>query len=390
MRVDTLRIVGSSGTNKVMTGELARLSKRHLSRFLPKPKKAGSGAIVFSFDADLAQLALRYHRTCTRVLWDLYQSDAARLEPLYDELLADVGADDRQVFRNGDGISVRARNVSAFAAGERQIVGAVKNAIIDGMASRGVDLSVQPQQPDVELVVRMRDDILTVSVDLAGRSMSKRGYRRDAGEAPLREHMAAVLLMLARYNPRTDILLEPMAGSGTIAIEGALMARATPLWRDDTKLTAHSLPAFEGRSWDAEPLFADAQPAVIANEIDGTVVTAMRRNIARAGVETDLAVVEGDFRELDVQRVAALARRRNPDLTRGLILSNPPFGRRLTPDDLAGLYRDLGRFCAQFAGWRAGFLVANPDFESLFGQRPAVKKPLTNASLRGYFYLYEL
>lgn len=390
MRVDTLRIVGSSGTNKVMAGELGRLSKRHLSRFLPKPKKDGSGVIVFPFDADLAQLALTYHRTCTRVLWDLYQSDAERLEPLYAELRADVIADNRGVFRSDDGISVRARNVAAFAAGERQVVGAVKNAIIDGMAERGVELSVQPREPDVDLVVRMRDNTLTLSVDLAGRSMSKRGYRQDAGEAPLREHMAAVLLMLARYNPKADILVDPMAGSGTIAIEAALMARATPVWPADTRLAAQSLPAFEGRSWAAEPLFADAQPAVIANELDSSVVTAMRRNIARAGVETDIAVVDGDFRQLDPKRVASLARRRNPSLDGGLILSNPPFGQRLTPDDLSGLYRDLRTFCTRFAGWRAGFLVANPDFETLFGMRPAMKKPLTNASLRGYFYLYEL
>ncbi len=390
MRVDTLRLVGSTGTNKVMTGELGRLSKRYLSKFLPKPRKAGSGAIVFPFDVDLARLALSYHRTCTRVLWDLYESNAPRLEPLYDDLLADVKADDRDIFRSGDGISVRARNVTAFAAGERQIVGVVKNAIIDGMAARGIELHVDADNPNVPVVVRMSDDSLTISIDLAGRSMSKRGYRQHAGAAPLREHMAAVLLMLGRYNPKQDILLDPMAGSGTIGIEAALMARATPLWSLDDPLSARELPAFAGCEWPDEPLFADAVPTVIANELDSEVVTSMRRNVALAGVESDVAIVDGDFRSLEVKRVLQLARRRNPDLTSGLILSNPPFGERLNPDRLEQLYRDLAEFCASFTGWRAGFIVANPDFEGLFGRRPRIKKPLTNAQLRGYFYLYEL
>jgi len=390
MRVHTLRLVGSSGTNKVMGGELGRLSKRHLSKFLPKPEKAGTGTLVFPFDADLAQLALTYHRTSTRVLWDLFNSNAARLEPLYDELLADVKADDRALFRDGDGISVRARNVAAFAAGERQVVGVVKNAIIDGMATRGVNLRVDPDLPNVELVVRMRDDTLTVSIDLAGRSMSKRGYRQDAGEAPMREHMAAVLLMLARYNPKADILLDPMCGSGTIPIEAALMARATPLWPDNHPVAAQSMLEFEGRDWSAEPLFADAQPAIIANEIEVDVVNKMRMNVERAGVDADIAIVQGDFRELDLERVMSLARRRNPDLTTGVILCNPPFGERLRPDDLENLYHDLQYFGRGFPGWRAAFIVANPDFETAYGVRPRIKKPLTTGQLRGYFYLYDL
>lgn len=389
MRVHTLRLVGSSGTNKVMAGELARLSKRGLSRYLPKAVNAGSGALVFPFDVELAQLAVTYHRTCTRVLWDLYQSAAARLEPLYDELVADVVADDRVLFRDGAGISVRARNVASFAAGERQIVGVVKNAIVDGMARRGIRLHVRPEQPDVALVVRMRDDVLTVSIDLAGRSMSKRGYRQHAGEAPIREHLAAVLLMLARYDPRSDILLDPMCGSGTIAIEAALMARAAPLWPADQAVVARELDAFAGRDWSAAPLFADARPAIVANDADAAVATSMRRNIALAGVDGDVAIVTGDFRQLEPHRVVSLARRRNPDVGKGLILSNPPFGERLAPKELPQLYRDLRRFCAGFAGWRAGFIVANPDFEQFFGMRPRIKKPLTNAGLRGYFYLYD-
>jgi 23S rRNA G2445 N2-methylase RlmL len=72
-----------------------------------------------------------------------------------------------------------------------------------------------------------------------------------------------------------------------------------------------------------------------------------------------------------------------------VILCNPPYGERLAPADLHEIYRDLGRFWRRFPGWRAAFLVANPQFETAFGRRARVKKPLNNGPLRGYFYLFD-
>ena len=95
----------------------------------------------------VAWAAVTYARTPTRVVWDVFRSRADRLEPLYDELVADVRGDRRPLFRDGDGISVEARRVEAFAAGERQIVGTVKNALVDGAARRGVRLHVDPDDP---------------------------------------------------------------------------------------------------------------------------------------------------------------------------------------------------------------------------------------------------
>ncbi|HSH68414.1 MAG TPA: hypothetical protein VK997_00755, partial [Deferrisomatales bacterium] len=85
--IDQLRLIGVPGTNKVMAGELSRLSQRAFADLrLPEPKKDGLGALAYPFDPRLAGLAVRYHRTSTRVLWGLYRSAAQRLEPLYQEL----------------------------------------------------------------------------------------------------------------------------------------------------------------------------------------------------------------------------------------------------------------------------------------------------------------
>ncbi|MBI5015301.1 MAG: hypothetical protein HZB55_07385 [Deltaproteobacteria bacterium] len=387
-----LRLIGVPGTNKVMAGELSRLVGRALGHVrLPVPAKEGLGALTYPFDLETAALAVRYHRTASRVLWGLFQSRAARLEPLYDDLLAAMSAEVRPWFREGTTFSVSPANTRSFAAGGRQMVGVVKNAVIGGAARQGVRLTVDPENPDVFLEVRMHEDVVTVSVDLAGRPMNQRGYREEAGTAPLRENLAAVLVMLARYDARREVLVDPLAGSGTIAIEAACMAQGRPVWVVPREPAARRLAPFaEALAGPARALFADARPLVVANELDPRTHASARRNVANAGVGEFVESWSGDFRRLDPRRIRERATKLgfNPD--RGVIVSNPPYGERLDPGELGELYGDLGRWCRQLRGWRAAFLVANAEFPSAFGGRPRIKKPLKNGPLLGYFYLYDL
>jgi len=251
-------------------------------------------------------------------------------------------------------------------------------------------LSVDPDRPDILVAVRMHDRALTVSIDLAGQAMHLRGYRKAAGAAPLRENLAAALVMLARFDARKEILVDPMAGSGTIAIEAALMGRGEPLWRDAQPL-ANKLPAFAGWPQRDEPLFDDTEPLVIANEIDTPTVAAARENIAAAGMSERVVSLHGDFRQLTAERIHKIARERGRAGQGGVILGNPPYGARLEKtSDVVSLYRELGAWCRQFPGWRAAFLVANRDFDRAFGGRPRIVKPLANANQPARFYLYDI
>ncbi|MCP4446633.1 MAG: hypothetical protein GY811_15000 [Myxococcales bacterium] len=388
--IDFLRLIGISGTNKVMTGELSRLARRAVQGIrVPTPKKQGLGALVYPFDTQLAEVAVSYHRTCSRVLWDLFESSARRLEPLYEELASDIANDDRGWLWDGASLSIRARNVQSFAAGERQIVGTVKNALIDGAAKRGISLRVDAHEADIEIAVRIHDGVLSVSVDLAGGAMHKRGYRVEAGDAPLRENLAAVLLMLSRYDSRSDVLIDPMAGSGTIAIEAVLMARAESLWSEERQPDYLRLPAFERATLQTEPLFGDARPVVLASDIDARAMEFMRINAERAGVIDDLCIVHADLRDLSPRVIARNLGDRLPEGHKGLILSNPPYGERLQGGEL-DLYDDMGQWCESFPGYRAAFLMANLEFEEILGGTPRIRKPLSNGSLRAYFCLYEL
>jgi len=385
--IDQLRIVGSPQTNKVMAGELSRLAVRALGRRPPEPKKAGTGQLLYPFDAGLAAVAATYLRTGTRAVWDLYRSDAQRLEPLYDDLVADVAADRRKWLPSPARISVEVRRMGDFAAGERQVVGTVKNAIVDGAAVRGIDVVVDAERPDVLVVARLDDDgSVVVAVDLGGGSMSQRGWRAAHGAAPLREHLAAVLLMLGRFDPRTDMLVDPMCGAGTIPIEGLLMARGAPRLARPAR---PGIPALDGAWPDERPLFGDSTPVVVGNDVELEALVAAKQNAAAAGVTGEIVWRRGDFRGLDTAEIEAIAaeRGRRPG---GLIIANPPYGERLDPIDLRLIYGALGDWCQQFRGWRAGFLVGNLDFERAFGMRPRVKKPLSNGPIRAYWYGYDL
>lgn len=396
MIVDRLRIVGSPLTNKVMAGELSRLAVRALARRPPEPRKAGTGTLVYPFDPGLAVVAASYLRTATRALRDLYASPARRLEPLYDDLVAAVAGDQRGWIRDGEAISIEAGNLGPFAAGARQVVGTVKNAILDGMARQNLRVRVDPEHPDVRLHARLDDDeTVVVSLDLvAGRdrhSMSQRGWRVEHGAAPLREHLAAVLLMLGRFDPRQDVLVDPMCGAGTIPIEAALMARGEPLLPLPRRPAAAMRPPLEADARDlGQPLFADSAPVIVGNDHDLEVLVAAKGNAGRAGVTGQVVWRRGDLTGLTPDEIGAIAEERGKSAKTGLLLANPPYGERLDDADLRLLYGELAETCAKFRGWRAGFLVANEDFERVVGGRPSVKKPLSNGNIRGHFYLYEL
>ena len=372
-RLDSLRLVGVPETNRVMAAEATRIAKRKRLSHLPTPKKAGTGALIYPYDSALADALVRYHRSSSRILRDLYSSREQRLEPLYDQLAAEVAADEREVWQGNETLSIRARNVGDFAASLGQLVGAVKSAVVDGLERRGVRMSVASGEPDLLLALRQHDDELTLSIDLTGHARHLRGYRKEGGVAPLRENLAAVLVLLTRWDARSEPLIDPMAGSGTIAIEAALLGRGAPVF---------------GTSSPEEALFADTRPVILANEIHTPAVNALRDHAERAGVADDVTVHHGDALTWPPQRVLTQLRKRGAERP-GVILTNPPYGVRVG-DDVDPLYREFGAWCRQFSGYRVGVLCAHREFEQLFGLRARIRKPLSNGSQRATFYLFDV
>lgn len=386
-----LRLIGVYGTNKVLAGELSRLVRRARDDVrVPVAERLGPGSVAYPFDRRMAEVAVRYHRTSARVLWQVMASRATRLEPLYADLVAQMQNQSETWFWHGAKISVRAFGVDEFEAGERQVVGVVKNAIIDGAKARRASLFVDPERPDVWIDVRLLEGQLLVSIDLAGRPMHQRGYRRVAGDAPLREDLAAVMLMLARYDARSDLLIDPMAGSGTLGIEAAAMASGRAVWCSGRTPACVNLPEFAlGWPQSSPALFGDTRPPIVCNDIDPAAIDLARANADTAGVASQVRFNGGDFRQLSRTRVDEIVG--GQPYTSGLIISNPPYGQRMgDAQKLVADYEDLGRWCRQFRGFRAAFIVDHPEFEAAMRMKPALRKPLHNGPIKSVFYLYDL
>jgi 23S rRNA G2445 N2-methylase RlmL len=414
-RMNHLHVVGLGGSNKVMAGELSRLVRRALTaeqsrRFGEhEPEKVGPGGLLYPFDPEVARVLSYYHRTAARALWVLYASDETRLEPLYQDLFDQVVADDRGWLRPGLRVSVLSFNTNSVEAGERQIVGVVKNAIVDGAQRRGIEITVAPEDPDIVVharsIVRKDQALLSVSIDLAGRPLHQRGYRLHAGPAPLREDLAAQLLMLARFDARHEVLIDPMAGSGTLVIEGALMGAGKPIWTSGRSPQARGQLPFS-QEWPSKlpALFPDTQAAVYAAEIDEETYGIMDRCLSTAGTSAQTYTYLGDFRDWDLKRLLV---ERGHSTRPVLLVCNPPYGGRLGMPrrELRTLYEDLMQFCRSLAPCRAAFLVGDPDsadedqpsqrstnsiavFLDAFG-RPRVKKPMKNGPMNALFLLYD-
>ncbi len=229
--------------------------------------------------------------------------------------------------------------------------------------------------PGLTLLVRAEGDAWTVSADTSGEALHRRGYRQEVSRAPLRETLAAGILLLAGYDGVAP-LVDPMCGSGTFLIEAAWMSlrRAPGLARS---FAFEAFPSFDAAAWAARRARAEAEalpaPRGAQRGFDlnaGSLGTA-RRNARRAGVTLTLE-------RHDVRTLGA------PSDGPGLLVANPPYGKRVGEGvDLPGLYRALGATLRKgFGGWRVALLVPqDPGLIQALGLSEAQALPLRNGGL---------
>lgn len=365
---------------------MKRLAPRALGRVqLAKPIREDEQTLVYPFDVDLAWFAVRYLRTPSRVLWDVGRTESERLEPLYDEIRGWFVKKLPRWMVNNQTLSVTVKNAIHFEAGPLQVRGTIKNALVDAAKAHKVSVTVDPEKADVEILVRGIDDHrLVISVDLGGQSLHARGYRTDGGAAPLKETIAAQMVLLSRWDARKEILVDPMCGAGTIAIEADAMARGAPLWVGNRTPAATWLPTFSECPREANDLFEGTQAKVYANDKDDEAYMATRKNAKRAGAQITAHV--GEFERLTRERIAASV---GADASMPmLILTNPPYGERLEQEP--DLYVRLERWWRSLGeGVRFGMLTDDGDLKSLFGRMPKLEKPLHNGPLKTRLLVYD-
>ena len=286
MRCDELRLTGSGGANRVMEAEMKRLMMRSPFEIrLPNPTREGEATLLYPFDARIAWVAACHHRTSSRISWDLFSSPAVRLEPLFAELLPALEADDRLPAARSLRFSVDLGSTQDFEAGPLQLRGVVKNALVEALADRGVRAEVDAETPEVVFVARRagtpesRRTVVGIDIGLGARH--RRGARVTTGPAPLRETLAAQLIMLSRWDARSEPLVDPMAGSGTIAIEAAGLAVGAAI-RRPADLPFRYFPAFKGLPSQTPDLFPGTVPQILSLDVDQERIGTMVGNLRAA------------------------------------------------------------------------------------------------------------
>ena len=232
-----------------------------------------------------------------------------------------------------------------------------------------------------QLEVALRNDIATLTIDTTGPSLFKRGYRVDKGGAPLKENMAAALVLLTNWFPDMPFI-DCTCGSGTIPIEAALIARniAPGLNRQFS---------FEAWDWFDQSILNEVKTAarkeikhdihldIAGFDVDGRIVEVAKENAQNAGVADDIV-----FKQLRVQDFQT-------DKQYGVIISNPPYGERLgETENVQKLYKEMGVVLRPLDTWSKYILTSDLQFEEFYGAKVTKKRKLYNGALRVDYYQY--
>jgi 23S rRNA (guanine2445-N2)-methyltransferase / 23S rRNA (guanine2069-N7)-methyltransferase len=331
-------------------------------------------------EPEAAYRAVMFSRLASRVLWPLAEFDCANENDLYQG----VHAIDWNEHLAAEGTLTVDAHVSGPAlTHERYAAQRTKDAIVDRMrAANGVRPSVDTEAPDLRISLVVRKGRAIVSIDIGGGSLHRRGWRQSQGEAPLKENLAAAMLVRGGWQKlyaEGGALLDPMCGSGTLLIEGALMAAdvAPGLHRlKGTLPTRWKL--FDEELWNrieaqarqrADAGRAALRPVFFGADVDPESLHAAVANADRAGI--------AELIRFDRAPVTAL---RAPGAARGLVVCNPPYNARLAAD--AALYRELGDALKRAVpDWRAVLLCGSDELAQASGLRAAKRYAFFNGAL---------
>jgi putative N6-adenine-specific DNA methylase len=363
------------GAEEALEGELSGIGAKGV--------RPGRGGVRFTGEREVALRACLELRTALRVLEPIAEFPAASAEELHAGASSLPWAD---LVRSGQTIAVAASGRSEGLTHTHFVEQKIKDAVVDTLRSRArFRPDVDPKTPDVLIVAHLAAATCSLSLDLAGDLLSNRGYRVRTVEAPLREALAAAVVLYSGWEGRTP-LCDPLCGSGTLAIEAALFAmrRAPNVGR---RLACERWPRTAAedaailRRLRAELVAREvAAPPIFASDRDAQAAEAARVNARAARVAIEVSQTD--------------ARRLGPLDPAGQLLLNVPYGERLDAGgrkQLKTFYHQLGVALRQLAGHRAAVLSGSDDFESAFGVRPrGPRRVLWNGPLRCTLYRYEL
>jgi putative N6-adenine-specific DNA methylase len=258
----------------------------------------------------------------------------------------------------------------------------VKDAVCDRFRETlGRRPDVERAAPDVRIHLFLERDKGTLYLDTSGEPLFMRGWRAGQGEAPLRENLAAGIVMLTRWRS-DEPLLDPMCGGGTLLVEAAAMARGRAPGAK-RGFGFQNLKSFKAPLWETvkrENMADSSNPVLYGSDNDPEALKAARRNLAAAGVERWVKLERTDVLE------------RAAPAPSGVMVMNPPYGERMaSADELARFYPKLGDALKRnFTGWRCYIFTADLRLPNLIRLEPSRRTPLWNGALECRLYEFEI
>ena len=261
----------------------------------------------------------------------------------------------------------------------------LKDAIVDTIRKEtGSRPSVDRHSPDVSLNLHIENNRATISLDVAGFSLHRRGYRLDALEAPLQETVAASIIRMSEWSGDTP-LMDPMCGSGTLVAEAYMFAANIPAQILHERFGFEQLPDHDAEGWAAQRKKLDGaiKPVpgglITGSDIQGEAISMAQKNLDRLPGASVVHLARKDFRHLG-------------EFENGVIVTNPPYGLRIgNRDALGDLFKNFGDYLKQKCTNSTAFIyVGKPALLKLVGLRTSWKKELVNGALEGRLGRYDL
>lgn len=360
------------GLEEILAQELTELGAGNI--------QIGRRMVSFTGDKTMMYRANFNLRTAIRVLKPIKHFQATNADEVYNAVKAIAW---ENYMDNTTSFSVDAVVFSEVFRHSKFVAYKVKDAIVDYFREKtGSRPSVRINNPDLALNIHIAEDQCTLSLDSSGESLHRRGYRQEQVEAPLNEVLAAGMILMTGWRGECD-LIDPMCGSGTIPIEAALIARniapgvfrkefAFEKWKDFDKELLDSIYNDDSQECEFTHKIYGYDNNPKANEI-------ATHNVKAAGLTKDIVLKVQAFQQFEQPK------------EKSLIIMNPPYGERISSDDLLGLYQMIGeRLKHAFTGNDAWILSYRDECFDQIGLKASVKIPLFNGALECQFRKYQL
>ncbi|MGE9879208.1 THUMP domain-containing class I SAM-dependent RNA methyltransferase [Bacillus velezensis] len=342
--------------------------------------KVDNGKVIFEGDALAICRANLWLRTADRIKVQVAEFQAKTFDELFEKTKA---IDWRAYIPENAKFPVTGKSVKSVLASVPDCQRIVKKAIAEKLKLQSGKQNewIEETGPEYKVEISLLKDKAVLTLDSSGTGLHKRGYRVDQGGAPIKETLAAALIQLTNWTPDRPFV-DPFCGSGTIAIEAALIGQnIAPGFNRD--FVSEDWEWIGKELWDKARLEVEEkanydQPLqIFASDVDHRMVNIAKENAEEAGL--------GDLIECKQMRVQDFTTK----LEYGVIVGNPPYGERLGEKrEVEQMYKEMGRAFESLDTWSVYMLTSNEQFEEVYGRKATKKRKLFNGFIKTDYYQY--